>query len=98
MKNNKYTPTPIDTSAIKLPADMQELTELLAQNTHEIWAQGRLAEGWRYGPERNDTAKTHPGLVPYAELSEDEKAYDRNTSTETIKVLLASGYKISKPK
>jgi hypothetical protein len=90
-----YTPKPIDTSAIKLTQDILDLTERLAENTHEVWARQRFADGWTPGPVRNDQEKKHPGLVPYADLPESEKEYDRNTAMETIKAILALGYKIS---
>jgi hypothetical protein len=72
-----------------------EITELLAKNTHEVWAQQRLAEGWTYGKERNDERKEHPCLVPYEDLPESEKEYDRNTALETVRFLLYSGYEIT---
>lgn len=37
-----------------------------------------------------------PCLVPYSELSDDEKEYDRKTALETLKVITAFGYKIEK--
>ncbi|HJR06609.1 MAG TPA: TRAFs-binding domain-containing protein [Pyrinomonadaceae bacterium] len=93
----EYKPRPIDTSQITLSDDVLELTELLAKNTHEIWAQQRLSEGWRYGAERNDERREHPGLVSYEELSEVEKQYDRNTALETLKTILSLGYRIEPP-
>ncbi len=92
-----YKPHPIDTSGIKLSEDILELTELLARNTHEIWAQQRLSEHWHYGAERNDKRMEHPGLVSYEELSEVEKQYDRNTALETLKTILSLGYRIEPP-
>jgi len=91
-----YTPKPLDTRAIKLSADLLELTELLAKNTHDIWAKQRFSEGWKYGLERNDKRKEHPDLVPYEDLSESEKEYDRNTAMETLKVIIKLGFKIEK--
>lgn len=91
-----YIPNPIDTSDIKLHDDLIELTELLAKNTHEIWAKQRIEEGWRYGKERNDERKEHPGLVLYEELTESEKEYDRNTAMETLKVIVELGFEIKK--
>lgn len=93
---SRYQPQPIDTSAINLSPDILQLTEQLAENTHNHWAQQRLQEGWQYGPQRDDTDKTHPCLIPYAQLPESEKAYDRNTAMETLKAMLALGYKIVK--
>ena len=89
-----YTPAPIDTGSVELPAELTALTEKLAENTHDIWAAGRLRDGWQYGPERNDTKKTNPTLVPYAQLPESEKQYDRNTALETLKVILKLGFQI----
>jgi class 3 adenylate cyclase len=74
-----------------------ELTELLAKNTHEIWARQRVSEHWRYGAERNDERREHPGLVSYEELSEVEKQYDRNTALETLKTIISLGYRIEPP-
>jgi hypothetical protein len=72
------------------------LTEALAKNTHEVWAQERMAQGWRFGPERNDQRKEHPSLIPYEQLPEKEKVYDRNTAMETVRAVLALGYRIAK--
>ena len=92
----KYTPKPIDTTAVTLRNDIRKLTERLARNAHDIWARQRLAEGWRYGKRRDDSRKTHPCLVPYSKLPESEKQYDRNAAMETIKAILALGYRITK--
>lgn len=84
----------MDTSAIELSDDLLRLRELLAKNTHEVWAQQRFAEGWKYGAARNDERKEHPCLVPYEDLPEAEKEYDRNTAVETLKVIRLLGYEI----
>ncbi|HYG12245.1 MAG TPA: TRAFs-binding domain-containing protein, partial [Pyrinomonadaceae bacterium] len=93
----EYKPRPIDTSQVKLPEDVLELTELLAKNTHEIWARQRLSEHWHYGAQRDDKRLEHPGLVSYEELSEVEKQYDRNTALETLKTIISLGYRIEPP-
>jgi len=89
-----YKPQPIETSGVALPEDLHQLTELLAQNNHDLWAQKRIAEGWTYGPERNDKEKKHPDLVPYSKLPESEKEYDRQTVMETLKAIITLGYRI----
>ena len=86
----------MDTLNITLSDDILELTELLAKNAHENWAVLRLGEGWKYGPKRDDGRKEHPCLVPYEELPESEKEYDRKAAMETLKVILACGYRIKK--
>lgn len=91
-----YHPNPVDTSDIELSRELLELTELIAANTHDVWAQGRISQGWIYGTQRSDELKTTPCLVPYSELPESEKEYDRNTSLETIKLIIKLGYRIEK--
>lgn len=91
-----YIPQPLKTDRVELSAKLLNLIELLARNTHEVWAQQRIAEGWKYGEERNDEQKEHPCLVPYDELPESEKVYDRNTAMETLKVIKLLGFEISK--
>lgn len=91
-----YTPKPVDTSKVTLPQDLLRLTEEIAENVHETWSAGRIADGWTYGETRDDAKKTTPCLVPYAELEESEKEYDRNTAIQTLKLIVALGYKIEK--
>lgn len=95
--DQKYIPNPIDTSAITLPEDILELSEMLARNTHDNFVKMRFASGWTYGPKRDDTLKTNPTLIPYEDLPDSEKKYDRVTSMETLKTILALGYQITKP-
>lgn len=92
----KYNPNPVDTKRVDLPKGLESLVEDIAKNVHEVWSAGRMKDGWTYGEERNDAEKKHPCLVPYEELSEEEKKYDRNTSIETIKLILKLGFKISR--
>ena len=91
-----YNPKPVDTSAVVLDSEILELCELIAENTHEVWAEGRIKDGWSFGEKRDDEKKLHPCLVPYGELPESEKEYDRNTSMETLKLIIKLGYKITK--
>jgi hypothetical protein len=93
-----YHPQPIDASKITLSREILELTELLARNAHEVWALQRQADGWQYGTQRSDERKLHPCLVPYEDLPESEKIYDRKASIETLKGVIAMGYRIQKRK
>ena len=92
-----YEPQPIDTSSVTLAGDILDLTERLAENAHEIWAHNRLMDGWSYGPKRDDARKQNPNLVPYERLPESEKKYDRNIAMETLKAIIALGYRIARP-
>ncbi len=96
MTTGAYIPNPIDTSDVSLPDDIKELIEFLALNTHETWAKQRIEDGWKYGALRNDMLKEHPCLVPYDQLPEEEKQYDRNTACETLRVILKYGFNIEK--
>lgn len=92
----EYIPNPAETSDVKLPEELIPLIEEMAKNVHEVWAKNRMVEGWTYGPKRDDANKKHPCLVPYEQLPENEKEYDRATSQETLKLILKSGFVISK--
>lgn len=93
--NGDYKPMPMDTSHVELPEELDRLAEMIAKNVHEVWAEGRMKDGWTYGSQRNDAERKHPCLVPYEELSEEEKAYDRNTSQQTLKLIMSLGFKIT---
>jgi hypothetical protein len=91
-----YEPKPLDVSNVKLSDEILQLREMLARNAHEIWALQRMRDGWRYGPTRDDGRKEHPSLIPYEQLSESEKQYDRNAVMESLKTIVALGYRIEK--
>ena len=100
MKDSQPTPkTSFETTTNEnavLPKELLPLAELMAENVHDVWAQTRISQGWTYGPERDDANKKHPCLVPYDELPEEEKVYDRNTSIETLRFILSKGFEIKK--
>lgn len=96
MITNNYIPRPINTNDVALPEELTALAEDIAKNVHEVWSEGRMKEGWTYGEERDDLTKHHPCLVPYEQLTETEKEYDRRTSQETLKLILKLGFKIVK--
>lgn len=95
MKKN-YVPMPIDTSDVDLSEELNGLIEKMAKNVHEVWAQNRMEQGWTYGVERSDSLKQHPCLIPYDELPDEEKAYDRDTALSTLKLICKLGFKISR--
>ena len=95
MNPKDYVPAPLDTSDVQLSPPIIQLGEMMARNTHEVWAAGRIADGWRWGPVRDDAKKEHPCLVPYDDLPEEERDYDRRTSMETLKLLVRLGCTIT---
>jgi len=96
MKTGTYIPQPVNIDDVVLPKDLELLVEEMSKNVHDVWAEARIKQGWTYGPQRNDEKRTHPCLVPYEELPEEEKEYDRNTSIGTLKLILKLGFKVSK--
>lgn len=92
MQDSDYVPRPLDTSGIELTEEQQALIESLAEHVHDEWAAGRMAEGWKLGPERSDTKKESPCFVPYHQLSESEKAVDRRTAVGAVKAIMLLGY------
>lgn len=98
MKESKqdYIPSPMDLSSVELPESLLQLSELIAENVHEVWAKSRMDEGWTFGEKRDDVLKKHPCLKPYRELPEVEKAYDRNTAMNTLKLVKKLGFLIEK--
>lgn len=91
-----YNPQRISVKPEDLPQELQPVLEKLAERVHDTWAAGRFEENWVYGPTRDDAKKTHPDLVPYGELPESERQYDRYTAAQTIQYLLDMGYHIIK--
>lgn len=43
---------------------------------HDSWWEAYIVMGWHYGPVRDVVAKTHPDMVPYAELPTSEREKD----------------------
>lgn len=94
MSSSIYIPHPEEVQDVTLPAELSPLIEAIARNVHEVWAQGRLQDGWTYGPVRDDALKQHPCLVPYEQLPECEKEYDRNTALATLRLIVKQGFRI----
>ncbi len=88
----------IDTSGVRLDADVTALCERLARHVHALWIERRTRDGWTYGPARNDARREHPGLVPYDDLAETEKNVDREVAKGVIEAIVALGYRITPPR
>ena len=89
-----YEPKSLDLTRVQIPAYLTNLVEQLAEITHDNWLRQRLADGWRHGQSRNDLLKEHPCIVPYDDLPESEKEYDRKISQGVIQAMLALGYRV----
>ena len=92
----EYNPCPIDVKDVELHESLNELREAIAENAHEIWGLERKRQGWTYGPKRDDDKKHNPCMVPYSELPETEKVFDRDMAMDTLKLIKKLGYDIVK--
>ncbi|XP_056888735.1 ryanodine receptor 2 isoform X2 [Takifugu flavidus] len=91
MSQAAFTPTPVDTSQIVLPPNLERIREKLAENIHELWVMNKIELGWTYGTERDDGKRQHPCLVEFSKLPDQEHNYNLQMSQETLKTLLALG-------
>jgi RyR domain len=73
-----------------------EELDTLARAEHERWVAQRTEAGWHPG-DRNDTAKLHPSLVPWEELSELEQDKDRDAVRHIPDVLAEVGLRVVRP-
>lgn len=72
-------------------AIMGEAVEMIARANHDKWAAERIAQGWRYGEQRDDGKKLHPDLIPYEQLSPAEKRYDVEGAKTIVAELIRLG-------
>jgi len=95
-----YMPHQINLDDVELDDDLEDLMEAIAENAHDVWAERRLSEGYVYGRENNsDKTKgplTNKDLIPYSDLQESEKQYDRDMAAKTLKLAKRLGFKISR--
>ena len=76
---------------------MEELVDLLSENTHNLWAKERIGQGWTYGLNEDPDCKRSPHLLPYLYVDEAIKIANRNTASETVRTLLVYGYVLDPP-
>lgn len=93
----EYSPRPLNTQNVQLPQAVLDLSERVAENAHEVWSRERINGGWRWGATRCNNTKQHPDLVPYSDLTEQDKQYDRDMSLETLKLIHTFGFRIQRP-
>jgi hypothetical protein len=95
--SHPWTPDPASLAAAPLPASFDALVERLARRAHDVWGAARLAEGWRWGPQRDDARREHPCLVPFDALPAEEQEYDRRVVRSTLQAVLQEGWTLQPP-
>ena len=68
--------------------------EQMAEMEHGRWNVERLRDGWRCGKPKDENLKRHPCIVPWSELPEDIKPFDRNAVKLFPAILVKAGYEI----
>ena len=96
--DGEYIASPIDLESVNLPENIIVLREYIAENVHEDWSLQRFKEGWVYGDKTDEDKKVNKDLVPYCELLESEKQYDRDMAYDTLRMLYKMDYVIEKNK
>uniref|UniRef100_A0A182IRU9 Uncharacterized protein n=1 Tax=Anopheles atroparvus TaxID=41427 RepID=A0A182IRU9_ANOAO len=89
-----YNPQPIDTTAVQLTNDLNQIVQKFSEHYHDAWASRKLENGWTYGDQWSDSSKTHPRLKPYNTLGENERERYREPVRESLKALLALNWRI----
>jgi len=97
MPSSQGGPLPPEIARGRLPEEVEAVLDRLARAVHDAWARERLADGWTLGPRREDATKFHPSLVPFDDLPEEEKKYDRIAAEATLRALYAFGFRIVGP-
>lgn|GEM_PF-6516474 len=71
---------------------MGDALEAIARVNHDRWAAERIAQGWRYGKERDEARKLQPNLVPYEHLPDGEKRIDVEGAKTIVAELIRLGF------
>ncbi len=66
--------------------------ETMARTEHDRWSWDKRLNGWIFGNIKDNSKKTHPGLIPYEDLSESEKEKDRELVRLIPSLLKDIGY------
>lgn len=66
-----------------------EELEFLSRMEHRRWMDEKINAGWQYGPVKDPVRKSHPSLVSWEDLPEDEREKDRQ-AVRAIPELLAA--------
>jgi hypothetical protein len=92
----KYVPKPLDLDHILVPADLDPVLDSCAALIHRMWCQEHLKDHWTHGAVLDENLHTHPLLVPFHELPVESMTMNINSVTQTVKVLLYLGFRITR--
>ncbi|XP_021246749.1 ryanodine receptor 2 isoform X4 [Numida meleagris] len=94
--DGNFNPQPVDTSNITIPEKLEYFINKYAEHTHDKWSMEKFANGWTYGETYSESAKVQPLMKQYKLLSEKEKEIYRWPIKESLKTMLAWGWRIER--
>ncbi|XP_064269822.1 ryanodine receptor 2 isoform X6 [Passer domesticus] len=94
--DGNFNPQPVDTSNITIPEKLEYFINKYAEHAHDKWSMEKFANGWTYGETFSESAKVQPLMKQYKLLSEKEKEIYRWPIKESLKTMLAWGWRIER--
>ncbi|KAF1633370.1 Ryanodine receptor 2, partial [Eudyptes filholi] len=94
--DGNFNPQPVDTSNITIPEKLEYFINKYAEHSHDKWSMEKFANGWTYGETYSESAKVQPLMKQYKLLSEKEKEIYRWPIKESLKTMLAWGWRIER--
>ncbi|KYO28312.1 ryanodine receptor 3 isoform C [Alligator mississippiensis] len=93
-----FDPKPINTVNLALPEKLEYIVSKYAEHSHDKWAFDKTNSGWKYGVSLDENMKTHPLIRPFKTLTEKEKEIYRWPARESLKTMLAMGWRLERTK
>uniref|UniRef100_A0A7M4FPQ6 Ryanodine receptor 3 n=1 Tax=Crocodylus porosus TaxID=8502 RepID=A0A7M4FPQ6_CROPO len=93
-----FDPKPINTVNLALPEKLEYIVSKYAEHSHDKWAFDKTNSGWKYGVSLDENMKTHPLIRPFKTLTEKEKEIYRWPARESLKTMLAVGWRLERTK
>ncbi len=81
---------------IQLPEFVPDDVERMAEMEHGRWNVERFDSGWRYGEKKDEARKLSPYLVPWQQVPDSIKVYDREAVRTWPKILAQAGFQVSR--
>uniref|UniRef100_A0A8C0F3F1 Ryanodine receptor 2 n=1 Tax=Bubo bubo TaxID=30461 RepID=A0A8C0F3F1_BUBBB len=94
--DGNFNPQPVDTSNITIPEKLEYFINKYAEHSHDKWSMEKFANGWTYGETYSESSKVQPLMKQYKLLSEKEKEIYRWPIKESLKTMLAWGWRIER--
>uniref|UniRef100_A0A670I8M0 Ryanodine receptor 2 n=1 Tax=Podarcis muralis TaxID=64176 RepID=A0A670I8M0_PODMU len=94
--DGNFNPQPVDTSNITIPEKLDYFINKYAEHSHDKWCMEKFANGWIYGETYSESSKVQPLMKQYKLLAEKEKEIYRWPIKESLKTMLAWGWRVER--